>query len=129
MHVSNTRHVGLTLSLFGLSLVIACFVDQLGLVMSITGNVTAVSIAFILPPICAIESKRRMLKSCLHPAVEGQPSGNQVGLLASDENDVHSSPCSACKSAYRRTLLRNSVVLAFGTFTLFFCTAQTILSA
>lgn len=49
---SLSTHLLISLPLFGITLLIVMFVKDLGLVMSITGSVAAVFIAFILPAAC-----------------------------------------------------------------------------
>jgi len=52
-------HYGITFALFFSSIGVACFVKDLGVVMSLTGSVAACILAFILPPAC-------YLKLCLY---------------------------------------------------------------
>ena len=48
------RHVALTLPIFFSALTITLFVDNLGNVMSLTGSLGAVVLAFVLPPLCRL---------------------------------------------------------------------------
>ena len=52
---SNTVHYGITIPLFLITVIITMFVDNLGLVMSLTGSLAAVIIAFVLPSICYLK--------------------------------------------------------------------------
>jgi amino acid permease len=49
-------HVLITLLLFMSSVITVCFVDKLGIVMSITGSICCNSLAFVLPCLCYLTS-------------------------------------------------------------------------
>mmetsp|Transcript_2688 Transcript_2688/g.3848 ORF Transcript_2688/g.3848 Transcript_2688/m.3848 type:complete len:512 (+) Transcript_2688:367-1902(+) len=126
--VSRARHLILTLSIFTINVIIVCFVDQLGLVMSLTGNVSAVSIAFILPPLCSMKSRWNRKQVCDHARVA---SGSDTGLGLS-ETLLHGATegvaCNACNEARKEPSSWPDIcLLAFGIFTMGFCTAQTLL--
>ncbi|CAK9101079.1 tRNA/tmRNA (uracil-C(5))-methyltransferase (tRNA (uracil(54)-C(5))-methyltransferase) (tRNA(m5U54)-methyltransferase) (RUMT) (tmRNA (uracil(341)-C(5))-methyltransferase) [Durusdinium trenchii] len=114
--VPQSRHVALTLSLFASTLVIVSFVDQLGLVMSLTGNISAVSIAFILPPLCAIKSKWRA--NVL--AAQDETADLDAPLLGPSSGGW----AGAVSAGWEPSFLGQFAVLAFGAFTLVFATAQ-----
>merc|ERR1712232_208022 len=50
------RHLFMTFLLLGSTVAVTLYVSKLGLVMSLTGSVCAVCVAFVFPPICAISS-------------------------------------------------------------------------
>mgnify|MGYP003887402725 CR=1 FL=1 len=49
-----SRHLTLTLSIFAVALGVTLVVSSMELVMSISGSIGAVTLAFILPPVCSI---------------------------------------------------------------------------
>ena len=53
--VSLTKHLIFTIPVFGINLILGLFITDLGFVMNVTGSLSAVFIAFILPPICYIK--------------------------------------------------------------------------
>mmetsp|Transcript_12965 Transcript_12965/g.25141 ORF Transcript_12965/g.25141 Transcript_12965/m.25141 type:complete len:556 (-) Transcript_12965:439-2106(-) len=128
--VSLKRHLTLSLTLFVISITIALLVDDLGLVMGLTGNVSAVSISFVLPPICAMRSRWiENISQCRCPETER-------GRALSDP--THFDPlipgaaggiCPHCypdNVGYDDSFIKYGGVLLFGCCTMIFCTMQTL---
>jgi len=55
-------HLGLSLSLFVTTVALACFIYDLGLVMSLTGSLSACALAFVLPTACWLKLCKYRLK-------------------------------------------------------------------
>ena len=53
-NTSRARHLITSLPIFAVSVGISLATQDLGSAMSLTGNVAAVTLAFILPPLCAL---------------------------------------------------------------------------
>ena len=53
--MSLRRHLALTLPLLGSCVLVCCFVKNLGVIMSLAGSLGAVTLAFVLPPLCRIK--------------------------------------------------------------------------
>ncbi|GBG29406.1 Amino acid transporter, putative [Hondaea fermentalgiana] len=127
--ISQRRHLTLTFVLFTASILIALAVDDLGLVMAVTGNISAVSISFVLPPLCAmrsrweenisacrcIEAERGRALSDPTPSVPLLPASGGICPRCYPEN-----------VGYDASFIEYIAVLTFGCFTLVFCTLQTL---
>jgi len=110
--IPSGRHRALTLVLFSSSVVLCLFIKDLGLVMSLTGNISAVSIAFIMPPLCALKSRYNRLLV--------QHGVNQP-LLNSNTNQT-----TFLRSVWNIKMTFQAILLVFGVTTTIFCTWQTI---
>ena len=114
---STSRHLVLSLSLFAASLVIVMFVDKLGFVMSITGSVTAVAIAFIFPPLCSIRSRNLRQR---RESWNSEEQDYMEALVEQEEEIIEE---------FRLAWLLDYILLLFGLFTMLFCTYQNIVNS
>lgn len=137
--VPPRRHLMLTLTIFSASVAIVCFVDELGLVMAATGNVCAVSIAFVLPPLCEMKSRWIRNKAC-RCAATAEASASQPLLPAPAPAPPSQSPsrspirarprsceqCYAAQSGWDAAFIKLGAIFLFGAFTMCFATMQTL---
>jgi len=127
--ISTTRHLFLTFLLFFSSVTVVMFVDRAGVAMSITGNVCALSLAFILPPACAIRSTRNKTKK--NGRVGSLDRTQEEVILDPNRDDELSDPLLIRENTDIPQNATYSIVgpyalLVFGIATLLFCTAQTV---
>ena len=101
---STARHLLVSLPLFAASVGITLLTDDLSSAMALTGNVTAVTLAFILPPLCALA----------------------VAASQSDESENQSAR--ALSFAAFKAAPRAAALLFFGVAAMFICTAVTVLN-
>ena len=118
---STSRHLILSISLFAISLVIVMFVDKLGFVMSVTGSITAVAIAFVFPPLCSIRSRN----------LRRSRGRNVNGNMLWDEGSEHLTEplLEEGERGLEWDFLLDYILVLFGGFTMLFCTYQNILNS
>jgi len=63
---SLLTHLGITLPLYAVSVLIVMFVTNLGVVMSLTGSIAAVFLAFLLPAACRLKTQPSPLQFWLY---------------------------------------------------------------
>jgi len=132
--ISLPRYLTITFSLCFSSLIGALFVNRPGVAMSLTGNVCAIAIAFILPPACSIRSQLNRSETNLRlneplrglsRSQEDISMGNGIESFIDDSSESSTPSFIAEKSS---SFWGPSFLLIFGVITLVFCTIQTFLA-